>query len=76
MMGCLMHVSDKEILELPPPLAARIVAASGRDLRKALLTLECCRVHQFPFTDAQVPRLPDWELYIKVRVPRAAVARH
>ena len=69
LMTTLMHVSREESLNLPPPLAARVVAASGRDLRKALLCLECCRVEHFPFTDAQQPRLADWELYIAVRPP-------
>lgn len=67
-MDALMQVSREESLDLPPPLAARVVAASGRDLRKALLCLECCRVEQFPFTEAQQPRLADWELYIAVRI--------
>jgi hypothetical protein len=66
-MDVLMHVSSEESLSLPAPLAAKIVAASARDLRKALLCLECCRVAQFPFTDSQEPRLADWELYIMVR---------
>lgn len=66
-MDSLMHVSREEQLSLPPALAARIVATSGRDLRKALLCLECCRVQQFPFTENQQPRLADWELYLMVR---------
>ena len=65
-MDALMHVSREEQLSLPPALGARIVAASGRDLRKALLCLECCRVQQFPFTENQQPRLADWELYLMV----------
>ena len=71
-MDVLMHVSQEEQLDLPHALAARVVVASGRDLRKALLCLECCRVAQFPFTEDQQPRLADWELYIKAR--RLAVA--
>lgn len=62
-----MKISAQEDLSLPEPLAARIVAASGRDMRKALLCLECCRVQQFPFSESQQPRLADWELYIMVR---------
>ena len=67
-MDVLMHVSREETLNLPPTLAARIVAASGRDVRKALLCLECCKVQQFPFAENQQPRLADWELYIMVRL--------
>lgn len=65
-MDVLMQVSNKEELALPEQLAARIVAMSGRDVRKALLCLETCRVQQFPFTPQQQPRLADWELYIMV----------
>lgn len=72
-MDTLMHVSREEQLALPPQLAARIVAASGRDVRKALLCLECCRVQQFPFSDSQQPRIADWELYIAVRSPVAGI---
>ena len=71
LMDVLMHVSSEEALNLPAPLAAKVVAASARDLRKALLCLECCRVQQFPFTETQQPRLADWELYIMVRASRA-----
>lgn len=39
---------------------------SDRNLRRALLTLETCRVTQYPFTDAQPVQLPDWEMYIQV----------
>eukprot|EP00892_Ulva_mutabilis_P011935 jgi/Ulvmu1/9113/UM005_0208.1 len=63
-MDVMMNISGKEDLALPEPLAARIVAASGRDMRKALLCLECCKVQQFPFSESQQPRLTDWELYI------------
>jgi replication factor C subunit 3/5 len=61
-----MNVSKAEDLSLPEQLAARIVSVSGRDVRKALLCLETCRVQQFPFTEAQQPRLTDWEMYITV----------
>ena len=39
---------------------------SERNLRRALLMLETCRVMQNPMTDDQQPQLPDWELYIQV----------
>jgi replication factor C subunit 3/5 len=65
-MDTLMHVSQEEQLNLPVELASRIVSMCGRDLRKALLCLECCRVEHFPFLASQQPRLADWELYIAV----------
>ncbi len=39
---------------------------SERNLRRALLMLETCRVMQSPMTANQEPQLPDWELYIQV----------
>lgn len=60
----LKHVAHAESLTLPDPLARRIADASERNLRRALLSLESCRVTQYPLTpDQQVPGA-DWELYI------------
>ena len=39
---------------------------SERNLRRALLSFETCRVAQYPLTDSQPVQLPDWELYIQV----------
>lgn len=61
----LLHdVAKKEKLELPPELAARVAAASGRSMRRALLTLETCRVSSYPFKPTQAVQLTDWEVYI------------
>jgi replication factor C subunit 3/5 len=63
----LQHVAKKEGLTLPPPFAARLAAASCRNLRRALLVMEVARVQQYPFKDDQrVPPL-DWEQYVTVR---------
>eukprot|EP00629_Pelagomonadales_sp_RCC1024_P015320 CAMPEP_0119291500 /NCGR_PEP_ID=MMETSP1329-20130426/42559_1 /TAXON_ID=114041 /ORGANISM="Genus nov. species nov., Strain RCC1024" /LENGTH=348 /DNA_ID=CAMNT_0007292329 /DNA_START=147 /DNA_END=1190 /DNA_ORIENTATION=+ len=60
----LQHVAAKERLTLPDELAARIAKATGRNLRRAILALEECKVAQYPFdAKATVPR-PDWEQYI------------
>ena len=61
----LAHVAKRESLSLPGPLARRVVAASGRSARRALLALETARVACYPFTDAQEVELPDWELYAR-----------
>jgi len=61
----LAHVAKKESLSLPGPLAKRVVAASNRSARRALLALETARVACYPFTDNQEVELPDWELYAK-----------
>lgn len=47
----LLHVAAEERLHLPAKLAARVAFASQRNLRKALLALEACKAHQYPFTE-------------------------
>ncbi|KAK9839848.1 hypothetical protein WJX81_005830 [Elliptochloris bilobata] len=49
----------------PNELGARIAKASERNLRRALLILETCRVAQTPLQAQQALQLPDWELYIQ-----------
>ena len=47
----LLHdVAKREKLTLPPELAGRVAAHSERNMRRALLSLEACRAHQYPFT--------------------------
>eukprot|EP00850_Spirogloea_muscicola_P023801 SM000389S14642 [mRNA] locus=s389:19062:21553:- [translate_table: standard] len=60
----LQHVAKKEGLSLPPVLAARIAVASNRNLRRAILSLEACKVKQYPFSDKQPVQTTDWEAYI------------
>ncbi|KAK9806998.1 hypothetical protein WJX72_010071 [[Myrmecia] bisecta] len=64
-MEMLQYVAKKEGIELPQPLSSRIADASDRNLRRALLMLETCRVAQLPLTDDQPVQLTDWELYIQ-----------
>lgn len=61
----LTTVAKKESLSLPDELADRVVEASNRDLRRALLMLESCRTQQYPFTPDQPVPQADWELYVK-----------
>ena len=63
----LSYVAGKEGIKLPQPLALRISEACDRNLRRAILAMEACRVSQYPLTDAQPVALPDWQLYIQVR---------
>ena len=60
----LEKVAMKEGLELPQTLAMRIAHSSERNLRRAVLSLEACKVANYPFTDDQRVELPDWQLYI------------
>ena len=50
---CLAHVAKKEGLHLPVPLADRIAVASNRNLRRAILMLETCKVKQTPLSETQ-----------------------
>ncbi|NXV83553.1 RFC3 factor, partial [Atlantisia rogersi] len=61
----LSSVCKKEGLTLPQELAQRLAEKSGRNLRKALLMCESCRVQQYPFTaDQDIPEM-DWEVYLR-----------
>ncbi|CAN0426930.1 unnamed protein product, partial [Hapterophycus canaliculatus] len=62
--GVLSSICRKEQLTLPPALAVRVAKASNRNLRRAVLMLEACRVQQYPFTEDQEVQMTDWENYI------------
>ncbi|KAL4200325.1 hypothetical protein AMTRI_Chr03g55840 [Amborella trichopoda] len=63
-VGVLRHIAKKEHLELPIGLATRIAVQSNRNLRRAILSFEACRVQQYPFTENQVVQTMDWEQYV------------
>lgn len=63
-VSVLQEVAKKEGLKLPDELAARIATYSQRNLRKAILTLEACRVEHYPFDPKQMLVKTDWEEYI------------
>ena len=79
--GVITAVAKKEGCVLPQQLAARIAERSGRNLRRAILMVEACKVRSHtpecrdligPFQVAQYPFSPDqeiqeldWELYVK-----------
>ncbi|XP_063702225.1 replication factor C subunit 3 [Culicoides brevitarsis] len=63
--GILEFVCRKENLQLPAELATRIAEKSERNLRRAILMLQACKVQQYPFTNTQtIPEL-DWQTYLK-----------
>lgn len=62
----LSYVAQKEGLKLPDPLRQRIAQTSERNLRRALLCFETCKMAQYPFTDNQPVQMTDWEMYIQV----------
>jgi len=57
-------VCRREGLSLPDELALRVAAKSGRNLRRALLMIEACRVAQYPFQADQAIAEPDWKVYL------------
>jgi len=58
-------VAKKEGCSLPPQLASRIAEKSGRNLRRAILMVEACKVAQYPFSATQPIQELDWEVYLK-----------
>ncbi|XP_075824210.1 replication factor C subunit 3-like [Microtus pennsylvanicus] len=58
----LSSVCKKEGLALPSKLAHRLAEKSCRNLRKALLMCEACRVQQSPFTEDQEILETDWDI--------------
>ena len=59
-----MDVAQKEKLAMPPELAARLALHSERNMRRCLLSMEACRVQQYPFKADQPVQLCDWEAYV------------
>ena len=60
----LTKVGNKESCHVPEDVALNIAIQADRNLRRALLMLEACKVQHSPLTSGQAINLPDWELYI------------
>jgi len=58
-------VCKKESITMPDALAQSIATYSNRNLRKALLTAEACKVQQYPFSENQPIAMADWETYTR-----------
>ncbi|PHT37162.1 Replication factor C subunit 3 [Capsicum baccatum] len=63
-VNVLEFIAKKEGLQSPQGFAARIAEKSNRNLRRAVLTFETCRVQQYPFTNNQAIPPMDWEQYV------------
>ena len=59
----LTNVCKKEGLKISDAFSRRIADASGRNLRRAILMLEACKVQNYPFKDDQEIQITDWEAY-------------
>lgn len=62
-MSILTATCVKEGLVLPLPVAAKVAAQSGRNVRRALLMLEALKVQAYPFNPAAPVAQMDWERY-------------
>jgi replication factor C subunit 3/5 len=60
----LYDIAAKEKLTLPPQLCSKVAVFAKRDMRRAILALEACRVANYPFKETQSVQTTDWELYI------------
>ncbi|KAH0772151.1 hypothetical protein KY290_016132 [Solanum tuberosum] len=59
-MEVLIQISRKEDFELPMGFAAKIAAKSKQNLRRAIMALEACKAHNYPFAEDQ-PISIGWE---------------
>ncbi|XP_022773996.1 uncharacterized protein LOC111316243 [Durio zibethinus] len=59
-MEVLIQIARKEDFDLPMSFAAKIAAKSKQNLRKAIMALEACKAHNYPFADDQ-PIPLGWE---------------
>jgi len=61
----LQLIANKENFNLPPKFAATIAKKSNRNLRRAILMLETCKLDQYPFQDGQLIQSPEWEDFLQ-----------
>ncbi|KAJ7953027.1 Replication factor C subunit 3 [Quillaja saponaria] len=59
-MEVLIQIARKEEIDLPMNFAAKIATKSKQNLRKAIMALEACKAHNYPFLDDQ-PISLRWE---------------
>lgn len=64
-MSVLQTVAKKEGCNLPSELAQKIAEKSRRNLRRAILLTEACKVQQYPFKNDQNVMDLDWEVFLK-----------
>ncbi|KJE88579.1 replication factor C subunit, variant [Capsaspora owczarzaki ATCC 30864] len=61
----LQSIARKEGISVSGDFATRIAESSDRNLRKAILSFEACRVQQYPFVSNQPIQKADWEVYVE-----------
>ena len=55
-------IRDREVVQ---EVIKEIAQQCERNLRRAILALEACRVQQYPFSETQAVQLPDWQLFLR-----------
>ncbi|KAJ8770819.1 hypothetical protein K2173_021466 [Erythroxylum novogranatense] len=60
----LIQISRKEDFDLSMSFAAKIAAKSKQNMREAIMALEACKAHNYPFTDDQ-PIQVGWERVVE-----------
>ncbi|XP_014242840.1 replication factor C subunit 3 [Cimex lectularius] len=61
----LQSIGKKEGLTVPNELVQKIAEKCERNLRRAILMLETCKVNQYPFEADQEVMEPDWQVYLR-----------
>jgi len=61
----LQDIAQKEKLELNKKFATKIANQSNRNLRRAIMLFEVCKIQNYPFKDNQTIEKPDWEQFIE-----------
>lgn len=64
-VNILQITCKKESLHIPEGLAQRIAQQCERNLRRAILMLEACKVQQYPLTVNQEITELDWQMYLR-----------
>ncbi|KAG8292541.1 Subunit of heteropentameric Replication factor C (RF-C), variant 2 [Homalodisca vitripennis] len=64
-VSILQSVCKKEGLVLPGEFADKIAEKCDRNLRRAILMCEACKVQQYPFTNDQKIAEPDWQVFLR-----------
>lgn len=64
-VNILQNTCKKEDLNIPIEFATKIAQKSNRNLRRALLMCETCKIEQYPFSENQNIPEPDWQIFIK-----------
>ncbi|KAI3982655.1 hypothetical protein MKX01_021412 [Papaver californicum] len=59
-MEVLIQIGRKESFDLPMSFAAKIATKSKQNIRRAIMALEACKAHNYPFADEQ-PIPIGWE---------------